>query len=234
MRISKLSAKCKRLESFGIVRAPEYDFEDDGNFFKGWCWKGKLPISQLYSDGSLYLTIREDYVRQVPYEFWSNNYKTAKELSDKWNGVEPGFELEEFANACEVIWNAIQDAQKAFSKVELDNSAVIEKLKAEIIYSENALKRNLNWFEMNLNESGIKQAYRYYTSLKETVAADNNTLEKLLSNKMEKSRLYDMVGSVNVATSNIGRSKYYANELNDLIDQKDYHWYYLNRSASMK
>ena len=36
MRISRLSAKCKKLAAeFGIVRAPEYDFEDDGNYFIG-------------------------------------------------------------------------------------------------------------------------------------------------------------------------------------------------------
>lgn len=235
MRISRLSAKCKKLAEFGIVRAPEYDFEDDGNYFKGWCWEGKLPISQLYSDGSLYLTIREDYVIKLPYEFWSKNYKAADELADKWNGVAPGFELEDFAAACKTVWEAIQDAQKAFAATSVDGTEVVQKLKSEIAYVEETLGRNLNWFEMNLSESGIKEAHHYYTDTKKYLAADNDLVEQILSNKIDKVKLYSLAARVaDNKETRLSHSQWYADQLNELIDQKSYNWYYITKSETMK
>ena len=228
--IKQLTANSKAMAQFGITREPKYDFEDDGNHFKGYVWQGKLPITQLYSDGSLYLSIRDDYVYsgKIPYEFWKK-YPEAK-LGDEYNGTTEQVDLVRFAGTCEVIWNGIQKAIKDFEATEIDGTAVVNRIKEELLPAEKLLHQNINWFDCNLSESGIKEAYRQFKSLKQSVERDHKTIQEIESGEYSKSRLYDLT----TTTGDVSHSAYYVRELQELIDQKDYGWYYEVKTDSMK
>ena len=228
--IKQLTANSKAMAQFGITREPSYDFEDDGNHFKGYMWQGKLPITQLYADGELYLTIRDDYVYpgEIPYDFWKKYPES--ELGDEYNGTTKQVDLVRFAGTCEVIWNGLQKAIKDFEAIEVDTTTIVNRIKAELAPAEKMLNQNINWFDCNLSERGIKEAYHQFKSLKKSVERDYETIQEIESGVYPKNRLYDLTNGA----GDVSHSAYFVRELQELIDQKDYEWYYEVKTDSMK
>lgn len=228
--IKQLTANSKAMAQFGFTRAPEHDFEDDGNHFKGYMWKGKLPLTQLYSDGSLYLSVRDDYVySDLPYSFWKK-YEGSK-IGDEYNGVTKEVDLEHLNSICEKIEADLNQARKDFKALEYpDMSNQIQSLKNSLAKGEMVLSRNLNWFEMNLSKSGIESAFEDYKRLKEAMKRDEGRLAAMLNNTLPKREAYE----ISQRAEYKGDCEYYAKELNELIDQKDYSWYYIEKKPSMK
>ena len=91
------------------------------------------------------------------------------------------------------------------------------------------MSRNLNWFEMNLSFSGIKKAHENYNDLKKALEKDQAEIDGMINKTIPKERAYDISVYNDKASS-----EYYANELNELIDQKDYSFYYEVKSSSMR
>ena len=230
-QVAKLSVNSSSVGSHGFTRCPDLDFKDDGNRFTGWMWNGTVPLTQCYSDGEVYLSVRDDDMRSkadIPYHFWEK-YEESK-LGDKYNGTTEKVDLDELADICRRIDAGIKKAKEDFDAVAYpDLSNRIQRCMEEIEKAEALLNRNLNWFEMNLNSSGIKEAYKLYSRLKEALKWDRDEVHGMADKTIPKVRAYDLSFFEGEA-----HCEYYVNQLNELIDQKSYSWYYEVKAPTMK
>ena len=62
-KVAKLSVNLSSVGSHGFTRCLDLDFKDDGNRFTGWMWNDTVPLTQCYSGGEVYLSVRDDYMR---------------------------------------------------------------------------------------------------------------------------------------------------------------------------
>ena len=123
--VNKLTAKNGL--SYGIEVAPQYDFVDDGNHFRGFIYKG-IPMTQLYSrlDKTVYLCIRVDYLRDnnFTYSEWMDTEEY--ELCSKFNGYGE-FSIEELVENLEKIIKKINEMNStaSVSEEDFDNAIAI-------------------------------------------------------------------------------------------------------------
>ena len=149
----------KSLYSLGFTRREDIDFEDDGNYFTGYEYKG-VPVSFLNSSSDMdliFLSFRADYTH-MPYSEYSklNTYK----LTDKYNGVSTyNVDLEELRITAETIYqdfvkhNMIPEfANKSFAisgdapKGFENRKTFIEKMKSEGWIFDKTLKPTTTYF----------------------------------------------------------------------------------------
>lgn len=230
-QVAKLSVNSSSVSSHGFTRCPDLDFKDDGNRFTGWMWNDVVPLTQCVSGGETFLSVRDDYMRSkagIPYHFWEN-YEESK-LGDKYNGTSEKIDLDELADICRKIDAGIKKAKEDFEATAYpDLSNRIQRYTSGIEKAEAFLNRNLNWFEMNLNSSGIKEAYEAYSKLKKALKEDQLEVHGMAEGTIPKARAYDLS-----LHSNGARCEYYVNQLNELIDQKGYSFYYEVKAPTMK
>lgn len=230
-QVAKLSVNSSSVSSHGFTRCPDLDFKDDGNRFTGWMWNGTVPLTQCYSGGEVYLSVRDDYMRSkagIPYHFWEK-YEESK-LGDKYNGTSEKIDLDELADICRKIDAGIKKAKEDFEATAYpDLSNRIQRYMVGIERAEALLNRNINWFEMNLNSSGIKEAYKLYSRLKEVLEKDRDEVHGMAEGTIPKASAYSLS-----CYNDEARCEYYVNQLNELIDQKSYSWYYEVKAPTMK
>lgn len=95
---------------YGIDVREDLNFGDDGNYFRGFSYKG-LPMTQCRSHGECYLSIRVDYLKNsFSYKEWMATEEWR--LCHKYNGVFE-FDLEEL----------VDDLEKVLAKVNEMNQA---------------------------------------------------------------------------------------------------------------
>ena len=230
-QVAKLSVNSSSVGSHGFTRCPDLDFKNDGNRFTGWMWNDTVPLTQCVSGGRTFLSISDDYMRSkadIPYHFWEK-YEESK-LGDKYNGTTEKIDLDELADICRKIDAGIKKAKEDFDDVAYpDLSNRIQRYMVGIEKAEALLNRNLNWFEMNLNSSGIKEAYETYSRLKKALKEDRDEVHGMADKSIPKARAYDLS-----VRSDKAHCEYYVNQLNELIDQKSYSWYYEVKAPTMK
>lgn len=230
-QVTKLSVNSSSVESHGFTRCLDLDFKDDGNRFTGWMWNNTVPLTQCYSGGEVYLSVRDDYMRSkvgVPYHFWEK-YEESK-IGDRYNGTPEKIDLDELADICRKIDAGIKKAKEDFDAIAYpDLSNRIQRYISGIEKADALLSRNINWFEINLNSSGIKEAYETYSRLKKVLKEDRDEVHEMAEGTIPKARAYDLS-----LRSDEPRSEYYANSLNELIDQKSYSFYYEVKAPTMK
>lgn len=230
-QVAKLSVNSSSVSSHGFTRCPDIDFKDDGNRFTGWMWNDAVPLTQCYSGGEVYLSVRDDYMRSkagIPYHFWEK-YEESK-LGDKYNGTSEKIDLDELADICRKIDAGIKKAKEDFEATAYpDLSNRIQRYMEGIEKAEALLNRNINWFEMNLNSSGIKEAYKLYSRLKEVLEKDRDEVHGMAEGTIPKASAYSLS-----CYNDEARCEYYVNQLNELIDQKSYSWYYEVKAPTMK
>ena len=104
---------------YGIEVAPQYDFTDDGNRFRGFIYKG-MPMTQCRANGECYLAIRVDYLENnFTFKEWmeTEEYK----LEDEFNGVSE-FDIEKL----------IENLERIIAKVnEMNSNALVDKNQLE-------------------------------------------------------------------------------------------------------
>lgn len=138
-------ANIRKFENF--VRREDLDFTDDGNYFKGFSYKG-MPITTLRTDGITYLSIRVDYLKnEFTYGEWmqTQEYK----LCRKFNGVSE-FDIDELVENIETILAKVDEMNKAAMNEEIDMTKAKVALADEIEYAEKAVenfKNNFKWYE---------------------------------------------------------------------------------------
>ena len=230
-QVAKLSVNSSSVSSHGFTRCPDLDFKDDGNRFTGWMWNDAVPLTQCVSGGETFLSVRDDYMRSnagIPYHFWEK-YEESK-LGDKYNGTSEKIDLDELADICRRIDAGIKKAKEDFDAAAYpDLSNRIQKYMAGIEKADALLNRNINWFEMNLNSSGIEEAYRTYDMLKKAINKDRDEVRGMADKTISKARAYDLS-----LRSDGTYCEYYVDKLNELIDQKSYSWYYEVKAPTMK
>lgn len=230
-RVAKLSVNLISVGSHGFTRCLGLDFKDDGNRFTGWMWNDTVPLTQCYSGGEVYLSVRDDYMRSnagIPYHFWEK-YEESK-LGDRYNGTSEKIDLDELADICRKIDAGIKKAKEDFEATAYpDLSNRIQRYISGIEKADALLSRNINWFEINLNSSGIKKAYEVYSGLKKALIKDQLEVDGMVNKTIPKARAYDLS-----IRSDGARCEYYVNELNELIDQKYYRFCYEVAAPTMK
>ena len=230
-QVTKLSVNLSSVGSHGFTRCLDLDFKDDGNRFTGWMWNDTVPLTQCYSGGEVYLSVRDDYMRSkvgVPYHFWEK-YEESK-IGDRYNGTPEKIDLDELADICRKIDAGIKKAKEDFDAIAYpDLSNRIQRYISGIEKADAFLSRNINWFEINLNSSGIKDAYETYSRLKKVLKEDRDEVHEMAEGTISKAKAYDLS-----LRSDEPLCEYYTNKLNELIDQKGYRWHYEVKAPTMK
>jgi predicted RNase H-like nuclease (RuvC/YqgF family) len=170
-------------KAYGIVRAEQYDFEDDGSHFKGYEYKG-MPLTQCVSKNyGTFLSIRVDYLR--------NNF-TFKD----WMATEE-YKLEDEFNGCSQVDldKLVENLDKIIAKVEeLNNSVEVDIVAYDAKVREeranlNSLRDRFNgilsadkkiqWWE--LNDYKLKSASDYIKSEMRNLERDYSKLDNCMT-----------------------------------------------------
>lgn len=151
----------RKFENF--VRREDLDFADDGNYFKGFSYKG-MPITTIRADNITYLSIRIDYLEN---EFTYNEWMQTKEykLCEKFNGVSD-FDIDELVENIETILTKVSEMNEAAISVkELAMAKAKVTLADEIEHAEQVVenfKSSFKWYESD--EYKIKRLIDYLKS----------------------------------------------------------------------
>ena len=70
-----------------LARNKNYDFSDDGSFFRGYVYKGMLPVTVCSYEDMIYICIRSDYVvsYSVGKQYGMDNVREA--CFSRYNGI---------------------------------------------------------------------------------------------------------------------------------------------------
>lgn len=152
------------IKNTGIKLAPEHDFTDDGNRFRGFIYKG-MPMTQCRANGECYLSIRTDYLegKQFTWKEWSKTEEY--HLEDEFNGVSE-FDLDKLIENLEKIIAKVNEMNAKASAEEIDMTEIARKAKDETIALEKFIGRvqtSLKWWK--LREYDLKSAGRYMEAL---------------------------------------------------------------------
>lgn len=194
-----IKANCSK---YGIEAAPEYDFEDDGNKFRGFIYKG-LPITQCYSDGVCYLDIRVDYLKtNFTYKEWMATYEYY--LCGALNGTSNEFDIEVL----------VEDLEKILAKVnEMNENSKVSKDELEEV--KNIISEEVKGLESFLNN--VRSNFKWWTAKPATLSllADYcNTLD----NKIRRG--YEIIN--NIDTMEMRRQKEYIYEARRAVSNSKY------------
>lgn len=131
----------------GFVRREDLDFTDDGNYFRGFSYKG-MPITTLRTDNTTYLCVRADYPEnEFTYKEWMQTEEYR--LCDKFNGVSE-FDIDELVENIEIILAKVAEMNEVAINEEIDMTEAKVALADEIEYAEKAVenfKNNFKWYE---------------------------------------------------------------------------------------
>jgi hypothetical protein len=165
------------IKNTGIELAPQHDFTDDGNRFRGFIYKG-MPMTQCRADGECYLAIRVDYLDN---EFTSKEWMKTEEfaLEDEFNGVSQ-FDLDKLIENLEKIIAKVNEMNAAAKAEELNMDPVREALEDEIEYAESVVaefKTKFKWYDANSYE--LKSLVDYLKSEEREIANAKRMLDEL-------------------------------------------------------
>jgi len=193
---------------YGIEIAPQYDFEDDGNYFRGFVYtsningnKGfKLPLTQCYSrnDKTVYLCVRVDYIEgnAFTYKEWmeTEEYK----LADEFNGYGE-FDIEVLVSNMERIIAKINELNGKAVEEKIDTKPVVDQLKKEIDEAGLVLlaAKGIDIFNPNLKDYDVKEIRECYNFIRRDVNHMYETIEKIESGLIERKVLKEMIERLN-------------------------------------
>jgi hypothetical protein len=203
-------ANIRKFENF--VRREDLDFTDDGNYFKGFSYKG-MPITTLRADNTTYLSIRVDYLEnEFTYREWmqTEEYK----LCDKFNGVSE-FDIDELVENIEVILAKVAEMNKAAMNEEIDMTKAKTALANEIEYAEQVVenfKNNFKWYEAS--EYELKRLINYLKSEEREIKRAKEMDFNAMSRKQKKEIVERLINYGYVAIDVDG---FYLRELSNAI-----------------
>lgn len=150
-------------KKYGIERAPDLDFSDDGNRFRGYRCNG-VPISYLKDDGEVYLYIDIGDLGGLNYEEYSKlpSYKDC----DKYNGVdESSIDLADVVEICKRIKAEYDEAIGNIKEISDDDykaytDKYLEKAKKEFEEAKQVIKNLEPEDLLNASEGNIKKIKR--------------------------------------------------------------------------
>lgn len=177
----------------GFVRREDLDFNDDGNHFTGWEYKG-MPITTLRSNkwNETYLAIRVDYImsdKNFTYDEW---YATDEsKLTDMFNGVSE-FDLDQLILNLETVIAKVDELDAAVANEQIEDCEIIAKLEQEVTFVNEELEnaKQMQWW--NLSGYYVKSAADYIRSLQQKADSINEKLEALNNAEVSRKELKKM------------------------------------------
>lgn len=214
----------KNYEGFNLRE--DLNFSDDGNYFRGFDYKG-LPITTLRSnkDNTTYLSIRDDYlIYDNVFEFTREEWYATEESNLTWefNGVSE-FDIDELIDICEKILAKMNELnEKAKKDTDIDMSAVKVQ-----IYDERShlgvrlhnVKTNLEWW--TLRDYDLKSARDYIKYLERDIERLNeidNTINEMT--RKEKKALVEQLEKYGYIKFNKEKPGYFLEKLENMIASK--------------
>ena len=199
----------------GFERREDLDFEDDGNYFRGFSYKG-MPITTLRSKkyDTVYLSIRVDYLEnKFTFKDWMKTEEFV--MCDKFNGVHE-FAMEELIEALEKVIAKVEEMNAAAEAEVIDVTAVVDALFDEVVMAENIVnnfKANFKWYDMPSHK--LATMVRYLKSTEYTIAEVKKIKVYELTNKQKK----EMVQRLNdYGWVRIDKNGFYLTELAKAIN----------------
>lgn len=203
-------------KKYGIQRAADQDFRDDGSSFKGYVCNG-MPITYSRYNGEVFLSICPDYLGDLNYDEYSKlpSYKDC----DKYNGVpEDSVDLEDVADICKRFKAEYDEAVSKLSDVSDDDykaltDTYLEKAKRE--YKEALEKIESLGSEklLGLSNYTIANLRRYLDGLRSGIKnwdweSQKNTSQSVRRRQMtDESKEYE------------SKINWYLSEINEIIDK---------------
>lgn len=165
---------------YGIEVAPQHDFNDDGNRFRGFEYKG-IPMTQCRADGECYLCIRVDYLKNnFTYKEWMETEEY--HLCDEFNGVSQ-FDIEKLIENLERVIDKVDEmnSNASVDKNELEN--VKNVICDELNKRESFMEEIKTFLELWNVKSGkkyyVKHIIEYANSLKNEIERGYKILKEL-------------------------------------------------------
>ena len=193
---------------YGIEAAPQYDFGDDGNYFRGFVYTSningnegfELPLTQCYSrnDKTVYLCVRVDYLEgnAFTYKEWMETEEYG--LADKFNGCGE-FDLEELVSNMEKIIAKIKELNEKADEEKIDSKPVVDQLKREIDEASLILlaAKSIDLFNPNLKDYEVKKIRECYSFIRKYINTMYEMIEKIESGLIERKTLKEMIDRFN-------------------------------------
>lgn len=203
---------------YGIEVAPQYDFNDDGNRFRGFQYKG-IPMTQCRADGTCYLCIRVDYLNNnFTYNEWAETEEY--DLCDKFNGVTE-FDIEELVENLERVIAKIDEmnANAKVSEAEIEEvKSIVNKEVSDIENFLNEVKHSdFEWWKVD--GYYFNRICDHMRSLNKKIDLGHkliNTLSRM-SIKDQKIWLERAKRSVNDVNNDVLGAKWYMEQIDTLI-----------------
>ena len=208
MKMIKNLSKANIKHYEGFERREDLDFSDDGNFFRGFSYKG-MPITTLRTGDTTYLCIRPDYLET---KFTFKSWMQTKEyiLCDEFNGVSE-FDMDKLVENLEKVIAKVNEMNEAAEAEVIDMTEVIDAMLNEVMMAENIInnfKANFKWYEASSYE--LANLVKYMKSVETEVARMNAIKVNELSNKQKK----EMVQRLNeYGFVRISKSDFYLTKL---------------------
>jgi len=121
-----------------ISRAERYDFSDDGTQFRGYLYKGTVPISYTRYKDEIFADIRLDYCHDIQPHYYDpmyEEYRFAKSRCGVFNGrYVDMFDMDKFIENCETVYKFVlkyrtpEEELKRIDKILEDTEKQISKL----------------------------------------------------------------------------------------------------------
>lgn len=214
----KVNALTKaNIKEYGIELAPQYDFTDDGNHFRGFIYKG-MPMTQCYakSDGEVYLSIREDYLENnFTWSEWAATEES--NLCDDFNGVSE-IDLDKLVENLERIIAKRDELNRNIEIPEEDILRLQNQVWECTSYLEgfiNTVKSNLKWWE--LNDWKLTRAANYVKSLEREVKKGWEIAKNTQALSIRELKQY--IETVKAGKEVIERNDLYVRELKELMGE---------------
>lgn len=196
--VSHLTAANGR--KYGINRAEQYDFTDDGNAFRGFIYKG-MPITQHYSHGEVYLTIRTDYLtNNYTWREWRDTPEYM--LEDEFNHGGSHINLDKLVSNLESIIAKRELLNELAKFTEDQEKAVRAEIQRELTSIENTLaasKSNIEWYRCSKYQ--LADIIYNIDYLEKAIERGNHLLEHFNEQSLQyKKELYEKItdGSLNL------------------------------------
>lgn len=179
------------IKNYGIELAPQHDFKDDGNKFRGFIYKG-MPMTQCRYDGECYLKIKVDYLKNnFTFKEWMETEEY--ELADEFNGVNE-FDMDKLIENLERVIAKVNE-MNAGAKVDSNDLEIVkDHLRAEIAKREEFLediKVKFEWWNVNTKKMYYaQQVIEYTNNVKREIDRGNAILSDLDTADIQTQKRY--------------------------------------------
>lgn len=203
--------------ALGIVRRADLDFEDDGNNFRGFDYKG-LPITVLRSNeyDEIFLSIRNDYLDHL-YTFKEWNANGGYALTDKFNPISE-IDTDDLIATLEAVIALIDKLNHDAETATIDYDRIEKALNTEIAYAEESIelfKTKFNWYDAGAYD--LKRLIGYSKSLEGRIKAVKTNIANLKTLRKDVTKHYierlDEYGDIE-----FGKNDFYVSELRKAVE----------------